>query len=104
MVKSKDSRESKSPTKVEVQGGFWSQIDKLNEFADWAMLRMGPGPRFIKFNQNINLNKGSLLFIILGLMIYYNNFTFEMWMYLAMHSCYGILWYSKDLIFPDKAH
>ena len=84
--------------------GFWGKVDKLDTFATWAMLNMGPGPNFIKFNENINLNKGSLPVIIMALMIYYQNFSIGMWMYFVMHSTYGILWFSKDMIFPDKCH
>lgn len=79
-------------------------MDKLDGFADWATHKMGPGPRFIPFNHNININKGSLFFIILSLMIYYDNWERGCWVYLAMHSCYGMFWVMKDFIFPDTHH
>ena len=67
-----EKKAAQTPEKIKAQSSwFWDKIDGLNEFGDWAMLRMGPGPRFIKFNQNINLNKGSLPVIIMALMIYY---------------------------------
>lgn len=76
----------------------------LDKAAPRIMFELGPGPKFIPFNQNINVNKGSIPIIILALMIYYQNFSSGMWMYFAMHSCYGIFWVAKDLIFPDKTH
>lgn len=88
----------------ESKSGFWSKIDALDKVAPSIMFDLGPGPKFIPFNHNINVNKGSIPIIILFLMVYYNNFEFGMWIYFAMHSCYGIFWVAKDSIFPDKTH
>jgi len=68
----------------------------LDKAAPRIMFELGPGPKFIPFNQNINVNKGSIPIIILALMIYYQNFSSGMWMYFAMHSCYGIFWVAKN--------
>lgn len=55
----------------------------------------------MKLNQVINLHKALTLFIVLGLMIIYKNFSFPAWIYLSLHGTYGILWLLKERIFPD---
>lgn len=40
--------------------------------------------------------------MVIGLMVYYNNFSLGAWVYLALHGSYGFLWLLKDRIFPDK--
>ena len=55
----------------------------------------------MKLNQVINLHKGLTLFIVLGMMFIYNNFSISAWVYLSLHGTYGILWLLKEKIFPD---
>ena len=55
----------------------------------------------MKLNQVINLHKGLTLFIVLGMMFIYNNFSISAWIYLSLHGTYGILWLLKEKIFPD---
>jgi len=50
----------------------------------------------------INLHKGLTAPVILGLMAIYHNFSTPVWIYLALHGGYGILWLLKDQIYPDK--
>lgn len=56
----------------------------------------------MKIKHFINLHKGSTFFVILGLMLFYQNFTLGPWVYLALHGTYGFLWLLKDRIYPDK--
>lgn len=56
----------------------------------------------VKIKHVINLHKGSTAFVVLALMMIYQNFTIAPWVYLALHGTYGILWLLKDRIFPDK--
>jgi len=55
----------------------------------------------MKLNQIINLHKGLTAFVVLGLMVFYDNFTIGPYVYLALHGTYGLLWLLKEKIFPD---
>ena len=55
----------------------------------------------MKLNQIINLHKGLTAFVIVGLMIFFDNFTIAPYVYLALHGTYGLLWLLKEKIFPD---
>ena len=55
----------------------------------------------MKLNQIINLHKGLTLFVVAGLMIFYENYSIAAWVYLSLHGTYGILWLLKEKIFPD---
>ena len=55
----------------------------------------------MKLNQIINLHKGLTIFVVIGLMIFFNNFTIAPYVYLALHGTYGLLWLLKEKIFPD---
>lgn len=56
----------------------------------------------MKIKHAINLHKGLTFFVILGLMLAYQNFTLGPWVYLALHSTYGGIWLLKDRMFPDQ--
>ncbi|KST65672.1 DUF1295 domain-containing protein [Mastigocoleus testarum] len=56
----------------------------------------------MKFKHSINLHKGTTFLFVLGLMLWYQNFTIGPWVYLALHGSYGIMWLIKDNMFPDK--
>jgi steroid 5-alpha reductase family enzyme len=56
----------------------------------------------MKVKQAIDLSKGLTPFYILGLMLFYQNFTLGVWVYLALHGTYGCLWLLKGSLFPDK--
>jgi hypothetical protein len=56
----------------------------------------------MKIKHAINLSKGLTFWVILGMMILYQNFTLGSWVYLALHGTYGFLWLLKDRIYPDK--
>ncbi len=55
----------------------------------------------MKLNQIINLHKGLTVFVVAGLMIFYENYSIAAWVYLSLHGTYGILWLLKEKIFPD---
>ena len=55
----------------------------------------------MKLNQIINLHKGLTLFVVLGMMYIYDNFSISSWVYLSLHGTYGVLWLLKERIFPD---
>ena len=55
----------------------------------------------MKLNQIINLHKGLTLFVVFGMMYFYDNYSISAWTYLALHGTYGILWLLKEKIFPD---
>ena len=55
----------------------------------------------MKLNQIINLHKGLTAFVVIGLMIFFDNFTIAPSVYLALHGTYGLLWLLKEKIFPD---
>lgn len=78
------------------------------------MLYELPGPKVIKFNWSINLQKCMMPFYIVGLMFYYDNFSDAMFYYLILHGSYGniikiltlilgVMWYLKDTVFPDPS-
>jgi protein-S-isoprenylcysteine O-methyltransferase Ste14 len=68
-----------------------------------CMNDLGPGPKFIPMNVNINLQKCLMTFYIIGLMVHFNNFSDAMFHYLLLHGSYGVFWFLKDTIFPDPA-
>jgi len=56
----------------------------------------------MKLKYYINLNKGITVFVILALIAVYNQWHRpDVWVYLALHGTYGILWVFKSQIFPD---
>lgn len=50
----------------------------------------------------INLHKILVIPIVLGLMWYFNNWSVEAFVYLAMHGTYTVLWLIKHSLFGDK--
>ena len=61
----------------------------------------GPGPKQLKMAWVINLHKIITLFIILGMMMHYDNFSSAAWVYLGLHGVYGYCWLVKDFGFRD---
>ena len=37
------------------------------------------------------------------LMVLYNNYSTGAWLYLSLHGTYGLLWFLKDIVYPDKS-
>ncbi|HMQ00176.1 MAG TPA: DUF1295 domain-containing protein [Cyclobacteriaceae bacterium] len=55
----------------------------------------------MKLNYPINLHKGITALYVLCLMFYFDNFSLNAYIYLALHGSYGILWLLKDYVYPD---
>jgi len=60
------------------------------------------GPKFIKQAWAVNIQKIITLFLIFGMMIYFDNFSTQAWIYLGLHGIYGYCWLIKDLNFRDQ--
>lgn len=60
-----------------------------------------PGAQRVKMAWVINLHKIITLFIVLGMMLYFDNFSTAAWIYMAIHGIYGYCWLMKDLAFRD---
>ena len=61
------------------------------------------GPKIFKFNWIINAQKTGTIIIMSLLMYYYQNYSKGAWFYLSLHGTYGLIWFLKDMIFPDKS-
>ena len=61
------------------------------------------GPKLIKFNWIINAQKTGTIIVMSLLMFYYKNYSKGAWLYLSLHGTYGLLWFLKDMVFPDKS-
>jgi hypothetical protein len=61
------------------------------------------GPKILKFNWIINAQKTGTIFVMFLLMVYYKNYSTGAWLYLSLHGTYGLLWFLKDMVFPDKS-
>ena len=62
---------------------------------------LGGGPRKIRIAQMINFHKVITLFLIYGMMVYFDNYSTAAWIYLALHGTYGYCWLIKDFSFRD---
>ena len=73
----------------------------MKRLTDYAVNDFGGGPRPWKFSWVINFQKCGTFFFLGFLMWYYQNFSTAAWVYLAMHGSYGVIWFIKDVAFPD---
>lgn len=55
----------------------------------------------MKIKHPINLHKLLTAPVVLGLMVFYHNFTVAPFVYLALHGTYGMMWLIKDSVYPD---
>lgn len=56
----------------------------------------------MKVGTAINIHKALVTPVVLGLMWFFNNWSTEAFIYLAIHGSYSILWLIKDSLYPDK--
>lgn len=56
----------------------------------------------MKLKHAINSHKGATFFVVLALMIGFQNFSGGAWVYLVLHGGYGFLWLLKDRMYPDR--
>ena len=75
----------------------------LNRFTNYAVNDFGGGARPWKFSWVINFQKCGTFFFLGFLMWYYQNFSVTAWIYLALQGSYGIIWFIKDVSFPDPS-
>jgi protein-S-isoprenylcysteine O-methyltransferase Ste14 len=75
----------------------------LNRFTGYAVNDFLGGPRPWKFAWVINFQKCGTFFFLGFLMWYYQNFSTTAWVYLAMQGSYGVIWFIKDIAFPDPS-
>lgn len=50
----------------------------------------------------INLHKALVVPVVIGLMLIYNNWSVEAFIYLALHGTYSLLWLLKQMLYPDR--
>jgi len=98
--KTKDE-EKKEVKKDEIEGN--KLIMMIANLVDPLNSPLAFGPKLIKFNWIINAQKTGTIFLMFSLMVYYNNFSTGAWLYLSLHGTYGLLWFLKDMVFPDKS-
>ncbi|KAF0709621.1 Aste57867_5846 [Aphanomyces stellatus] len=72
-------------------------------FRQYVMYDCFGGPRPVQIRYLINAQKGSTFFVVLALMIYFDNWSWTAHIYLANHGIYGFIWLLKDITVPDKA-
>jgi steroid 5-alpha reductase family enzyme len=56
----------------------------------------------VKESTAINLHKALVPPLVLGLMLIYNNWSMEAFIYLALHGTYSLLWLIKQTLYPDR--
>ncbi len=59
------------------------------------------GPRVLKLAWVVNFQKAGTFAWVLALMAFFDRWTVDAWVYLALHGTYGALWLLKDHVFPD---
>ena len=60
------------------------------------------GPRVLKLAWVINAQKAGTIPFIAALMWSYGNTSAAAWVYLGLHGGYGLAWFIKDLLVPDR--
>jgi protein-S-isoprenylcysteine O-methyltransferase Ste14 len=74
---------------------------KLFDTTSYMTEEFGGGPRRLKMAWVINFHKIITLFLIFGMMVYFDNFSTAAWVYLGLHGVYGYCWLIKDFGFRD---
>ncbi len=77
----------------------WAQV--MSRLTDYLVCDFLGGPRPWKFSWVINFQKAGTFLFLLSLMVWYGNYSTEVWIYTAMHGSYGLVWIIKDIAFPD---
>jgi hypothetical protein len=85
----------------QADGTFY--CSRKNDAENYAVNDFGGGPRPWKFSWVINFQKCGTFFFLGFLMWYYQNFSVSAWIYLALQGSYGIIWFIKDVSFPDSS-
>ena len=74
---------------------------RVRRFSDYMVEDFGGGPRPWKFAWVINFQKVGSFAFLGSLMWYYGNSSTAAWIYLALQGSYGLVWFIKDMAFPD---
>lgn len=100
-------KQEQSPTKLkrEIQEqGCLRKFYQIQSFlVEYLATNCPPGPRFIPKNYVINAFKCTTMFFLWFLISHYQNFTIPVMIYTALHGSYGMIWFFKDVIIPDKS-
>ncbi len=80
-----------------------SLTDQILRLLHWGMYEVPPGPKFVTVSTVVNIQKVGMPIYLLGLVLYFQNFSQPMLTYSVMHGSYGILWYLKHIVFPDPS-
>jgi protein-S-isoprenylcysteine O-methyltransferase Ste14 len=56
----------------------------------------------MKISTFINAHKILVIPVVVGLMWFYDNWSTEAYVYLALHGTYGMLWLAKHRLYPDR--
>lgn len=75
----------------------------MRRFTDYCSQDFLGGPRPWKFSWVINFQKTGTFFFLGFLMWLYQNQSPAAWVFLAMHGTYGLVWFLKDMAFPDPS-
>lgn len=78
----------------------WAQT--LYRLTEHLIFDVGGGPRTLRLDLAINLQKLITVFVIYTMMHWYDNFSLGAWVYLGLHGVYGYTWLIKDLAFPNR--
>lgn len=76
---------------------------RLYKLTDHLIFDLGGGPRTLRLDHAINLQKMTTVLVIYAMMHWYENFSLGAWVYLGLHGVYGYTWLIKDLAFPNHA-
>ena len=79
-----------------------SFVQKLNQFNQYLSQDFLGGPRHLKLAWVINFQKGMTFFWVAGLIYWFQNYSTQAMIYLALHGSYGFCWLLKDWVFPDS--
>ena len=55
----------------------------------------------MKMRYSINLHKGATIIFVLFLMYYFENYTIGPYVYFSLHGTYVVIWFFKEISFPD---
>lgn len=73
----------------------------LNQFVQYMSTAFLGGPRWIKLAWVVNAQKGGTLAIYLAMIWAYGATGPAVWVLVALHGSYGLIWLMKDAAFPD---
>ncbi|MGH8485096.1 MAG: methyltransferase family protein [Pseudomonas sp.] len=80
-------------------GPAW--VRQVQRITTYMTEDVGGGPRPLKMAWAVNTHKVITAFIILAMMVHFDNFSVGAWVYLALHGTYGYCWLIKDATCRD---